>query len=119
VTPIGELRAAVLRVASIIETRMTQCAIYSDGAPISAQVLVYAMFPLDPKTAFDWDAWTDMFRRTRYDGTRAAAKALHDDLRDLLAAELGGDVGLVGGGTRYTPDQVRQITDRLRAASTP
>jgi hypothetical protein len=118
-TPPDELHAAVLRVADIVETQMQQCGIYSDGAPISAQVLIYAMLPLDPATAFDWDQWATAFRRTRRDGTRAAVKALHDDLRDVLAAELGGEIGLAGGGTRYTPAQIRQLANIPAATPAP
>jgi hypothetical protein len=116
-SPAGELRAAVLRVADILHTRMTRLGIYRDGAPISDQVLIYAMLPLDPATAFDWHQWTAAFRQTRHDGTRPAVNALHDNLRALLIAELGGEIGLAGGGTHYTPNQVRKVADRL--ASTP
>jgi hypothetical protein len=95
---------------------MKQCAIYTDGAPISDQVLVYAMLPLDPTTTFDWDQWTTAFRRTRHDGTRTAVKALHDKLRDALTQHLGGGIGLAGGGTQYTPEQIREVADRLAVA---
>jgi hypothetical protein len=112
-TPTNELRAAVLRVADILEARTKQYAIYADGAPISAQVLVYAMLPGCPTNSFDWDLWADQFRRTRHDGTRSAVKALHDDLRHLLEVGLGGEVGLSGGGTYFTPAQVRLVADQF------
>lgn len=114
---VTELRAAVLRVADIIETRTKQLGIYNDGAPITDQVLAYAMLPLDPATAFDWNQWATAFRQTRIDGTRAAVKALHDDLRNLLVKELGDDfIGAMGGGTRYTPQQIREVAGLLPAA---
>lgn len=107
------LRAAVLRVADIVETRTKQLAIYDDGAPITDQVLVYAMLPIDPATAFDWEQWATAWRATRRDGTRTAVKRLHDDLRDCLRKELGGEIGLTGGGTHYTPEQIRAVADHL------
>ncbi|WP_042174496.1 hypothetical protein [Streptomyces sp. NBRC 110035] len=106
--PTNHLHAAIHRVADILETRMNQLSIYDTGAPITDQVLLYAVLPIDPKTAFDWDQWTTAYRQTRRDGTRPAVKTLHNELRDLLTQQLGGEIGLAGGGTYYTPDQVRQ-----------
>lgn len=114
-----ELPTAVLRVADIVETRMKQCGIYADGAPISAQVLIYAMLPLDPTTAFDWDQWAKAFRQTRRDGTRPKVKALHDDLLGVLTAELGGEIGLAGGGTRHTSAAIREVAYRMAPSLRP
>lgn len=112
-TGTADLARAILRVADLIDTRMKTVGIYAEGAPITDSVLIYAMLPLDPTTAFDWDLWQEAFRQTRRDGTRAQVKDLHDELRKVLIAELGGDIGVCGTGTRYTPTVIREVAYRF------
>jgi hypothetical protein len=44
-------------------------------------------------------------------------KALHDQMRALLARELGGEIGLTGGGTHYTPAAIRKVAEDIAPPS--
>lgn len=118
-TSTTQLAAAILRVADIVQGFTERYGIYRDGkAPIDQQAVLYATFDLDPANYFarenqDMALWQARWQQTRRDGTRDNYNALYDAVYETLVAELPGDWPT---GDQYTPDQIRELAQRMDPA---